>query len=384
MRSRPDPRALALAVVAPALALLVALAISAIALRLNGNAPFGVFRTMVEQGTTGPALVSAVNKAVPYFVSGLAVAVAFRMALFNIGVEGQYRLAALVAAWTGAHVHLPRVLHIAVICLVAVLVGSLWAGIAGVLRVTRGVSEVISTIMLNAIATALGAYLLAHVLLDRAGSSNNLSTADLPVSGQLPSLARPLKALGLGTRGDSVYGFAVIAVLLGVAVSVLLGRTRFGFELRATGLNPFAAAAGGVAARSMVLRTMLLSGGLAGLVGMPVLLGDDHNYGLGFPTGYGFTGIAVALLGRNRPLGIALGALLFGFLERSSQALQSLGVPPEIYVIMQGSIVLSVVVAYEVVRRLGEAQAERRVRGTTDPPPGQPTAGAPAPAGVPA
>jgi len=362
VRGRVDLRRLALGLAAPALALLVALLISAAALRANGNAPFGIFRKMLEDGTTGPALVSAVNKAVPYFLAGLAVAVAFRMALFNIGVEGQYRLAALVAAWAGGQVDLPRALHVAFICLVAVAVGSLWAGVAGVLRVTRGVSEVISTIMLNAIATALGAYLLAHVLLDRAGSSNNLSTADLPASGQLPSLAGPLKALGLGTRGDSVYGFAVVAALVGVAVSVLLGRTRFGFELRATGLNPFAAAAGGVAARSMVLRTMLLSGGLAGLVGMPVLLGDDHNFGLGFPTGAGFTGIAVALLGRNRPLGIAFGALLFGFLERSSQSLQSAGVPPEIYVIMQGSIVLAVVVAYEVVRRLREAQAERSVR----------------------
>ena len=147
----------------------------------------------------------------------------------------------------------------------------------------------------------------------------------------------------------------------------MVSRSRFGFELRATGLNPFAAVASGVDAKKTVFLTMLVSGALAGLVGMPQLLGSTYAYGLDFTAGIGLTGIGVALLGRNSPVGIALAALLFAFLERSSSSLQFIDVPRQIYVIMEGSIVLSVVVAYEAVRRIGIAQDERAVRQATEP-----------------
>ena len=150
-------------------------------------------------------------------------------------------------------------------------------------------------------------------------------------------------------------------MLAGIGYSVLLNRTRFGFDLRATGRSETAAVASGVNVKRMVLITMLLSGAVAGLVGMPQLLGDSYSYSLDFPTGLGFTGIAIALLGRNNPIGIALGALLWGFLDASSVALDLDGISKEIVVIMQGTIVLSVVIAYELVRRYGIAQEQRRV-----------------------
>jgi ABC-type uncharacterized transport system permease subunit len=363
-----DPRRILLAAAAPLLALLFALTVSGLALRLNGNEPVGLFREMLDYGTTGPSLVSTVNRAVPYFLSGLAVAIGFRMALFNIGVEGQYRLAALIAAWLGAQVSLPAPLHVLFILLVAMTVGAGWAGVAGALRVTRGVSEVISTIMLNAIAVGVSAYLLADYLRDDAAGGNVLRTEELADSARIPDLNPALEAVGVDPPpGPGVYGFTVLAVVVGVVFHVVIQRTRFGFDLRATGLNPFAARASGVDADRMVLSAMLLSGAVAGLVGMPFLLGDSGSYGLDFPTGVGFTGIAVALLGRNRPVGIALGALLFGFLERSSQVLQRFEVPQEISVLMQGSILLSVVIAYEVVRRVSLRQAERAIRMTAAP-----------------
>jgi simple sugar transport system permease protein len=142
---------------------------------------------------------------------------------------------------------------------------------------------------------------------------------------------------------------------------VLLGRTRFGFDLRATGLSETAAVASGVSVKKMVIRTMLISGGVAGLVGMPLLLGGSHAYAQDFPTGYGFSGIAIALLGRNNPIGIGIGALLWSFLEQSAQILDLEGVPKEIVTIMQGVTVLSVVIAYELVRRFSQAQQQRRV-----------------------
>ena len=381
-------RRMALLLAAPILAIIVALVISSIALALSGHSPFGAYGKMLSYGIcsrglpgapcTADSFVSIVDRAVPYYLAGLAVAIGFRMALFNIGVEGQYHLAAVVAAGLGAAVTLPAPLHVTLILLIAIVVGAVWAGIAGVLKVTRGVSEVISTIMLNFIGGGLATYLLVTFFKQTGGGNLSSASKPLPSSAHFPSLNPLLDALGLRVlSGAHLYGFTVLAILIGIAYYILIDRTRFGFELRASGMNPWAAQASGVAPKSMVVKTMLISGGIAGLVGMPHLLGFSHSYSNDFPSGLGFTGIAVALLGRNHPIGIALGALLFGFMERSAEILDLSGIPKEIVVIMQGSIVLSVVVAYEVVRRIDVASAERAVRrrlaDAGPPSPGAPT-----------
>jgi general nucleoside transport system permease protein len=366
--SRFDPRKVLLAVAAPLLAALVALLVSSIALVASGSNPLTVYARMLSEGTTLRSLLITVNNAVPLYLSALAVALGFRMGLFNIGVQGQYQLAALLAAGAGAAVTLPGPLHIAFVIVVAMAVGAFWSGIAGVLKTTRGVSEVISTIMLNVIAGGLAAYLLTTYLQERVEGSNNSRTPLLPESARLPDLDPVLRAVGIEPpQGTRLGGFLLVAIVVGVLYALVVSRSRFGFELRATGLNPSAAVASGVDAKRMTVITMLLSGAIAGLVGLPQLLGQSYAYGLDFQTGLGFTGIGVALLGRGSPVGIAFAALLFAFLERSSATLQRIDVPTEIYVIMQGSIVLSVVVAYEAVRRAGVAQAERAVRRATEP-----------------
>jgi simple sugar transport system permease protein len=277
------------------------------------------------------------------------------MNLFNIGVDGQYRLAAFTAAVVGSHVSLPKPLHISVIILTAMLVGAMWAGVAAILKATRGVSEVISTIMLNAIATSLIAYLLRQVKVDIAGS-NNIGTKPIAESGAFPGI--PLIP---GSTLD-VFGFVVVAGLAGVLYTVVLGRTRFGFDLRATGRSESAAVASGVNVKRMVVVSLLISGAVAGLVGMPQLLGgDSRSYSLDFPAGLGFTGIAIALLGRNNAVGMALSALLFSFLDSSAIILDINDISKEIVLIMQGTIVLSVVVVYELVRRYGIVAEQRRV-----------------------
>jgi simple sugar transport system permease protein len=158
-----------------------------------------------------------------------------------------------------------------------------------------------------------------------------------------------------------VYGLVLLAVIVGVAYWFLLSRMRVGFDLRATGRSEPAAVASGVNVKRMVLVSMLISGAVAGLVGMPQLLGASYTYSLDFPAGLGFTGIAIALLGRNSPVGIAFGALLWAFLDTSRQILDLGGVSKEIVTIMQGVIVLAVVIAYELVRRYGLAQQQREV-----------------------
>jgi ABC-type uncharacterized transport system permease subunit len=350
--SRFDLRRIGLALAAPVMALVVSVVLVSVVLLVAGHDPVDAFRQMWEFGTQGPQLVNILNKSASYYLAALAVAIGFRMNLFNIGVDGQYQLAAMLAAVLGAAVTLPGPLHVLFIVVVAAVVGALWAGIAGVLKVYRGVSEVISTIMLNFIGGALVAWMLTPQVF--ANLSNNIvKTPDIPSSGWFPGFS-------FGDNG-TVYGFIIVSALVGIAYWFVLSRTRFGFDLRATGLSESAAVASGVGVRRMVMSAMLLSGAVAGLVGMPLLLGESHSFGQDFPAGIGFVGIAIALLGRNNPIGIAFASLLWSFLDVSNQILDLLGIPKEIVTIMQGTIVLAVVVAYEFTRRLALASEQRRV-----------------------
>ena len=349
-------RRIGLGLAAPALALVFSLAVTSLVLLVIHADPLETFKTMATYAAKPRTQVLIVNSAITYYFAAVAVAVGFRMNLFNIGVDGQYRLAAMLAASVGGAISLPAPLHVLVILVTAMLVGALWAAVAGVLKVRRGVSEVISTIMLNFVATGIIAYLLAPGRLAvTTQGSNNLGTKPIPPSGQVPGIA-----LIPGTSVQ-VYGLIVLAVLVGVAFWFVVNRTRFGFDLRATGMSEDAAVASGVNVRRMVLASMVISGAVAGLVGMPQLLGASYTYSLDFPSGLGFTGIAIALLGRNNPIGIAIGALLWAFLDQSAQILNLQDIPVEIVQITGGIIVLSVVVAYELVRRYRVVAEQRDV-----------------------
>ncbi|WP_019545454.1 ABC transporter permease [Streptomyces sulphureus] len=348
---RIDPQAVVQALAAPLLAIVAALAITSLVIGATGKDPFHAFQVMLDFGSKSDSQIWIVNKAIPYYLSAVAVAVGFRMNLFNIGVDGQYRIAAFAAAVVGGAVSLPGFLALPLVLLTAMVVGAVWAGIAGVLRTTRGVSEVITTIMLNSIAGSLIGYFLQEGRL--AEKEGNLF--------HTPYLPDATRFFTLPTNPDPIYGTILIALVIGVAYWFVLGRTRFGFDLRAVGRSESAATASGVSVRRMIVTSMVLSGAVAGLVGMPTLLNESFNYGTDFPAGIGFTGIAIALLGRNHPIGMALGALLWGFLERTGTQLEFEGYAQEIVGVMQGVIVLCVVIAYEVVRRYGLRRQQREV-----------------------
>jgi ABC-type uncharacterized transport system permease subunit len=335
-----------LALCAPLLALVAAFAITSLVLAAAGDPVIDVWKQLLKWPERRN-LANIINNGSVLYLSGLAAAVGFRMNLFNIGVDGQYRVAAFTAAVVAGEAWLPGYLNTVLAVLCAMAVGAVWAGIAGVLRATRGVSEVISTIMLNAIATSLVAYLLRKAAVQAVGS-NSIGTKKIPVGSQIPNIS-----IGDGP-GQEIYGFVVVAVVVGFLYWFVLNKTTFGFDLRATGRSTTAATASGVRITRMVVAAMLISGAIAGLVGLPILFGESYQYGSTFQSGLGFAGIAIALLGRNTAVGVAVGALLFAFLNEQSNPLQILvGVSPDIVAITQGVIVLTVVISYELVRRTG-------------------------------
>ena len=202
--------------------------------------------------------------------------------------------------------------------------------------------------MLNYIGTGIIAYLLANIFFEKVELSTTAPQTDLlPESARIPSLNAFLGIEDL----PNLHGFIVGAVLVGILYYWIVWKTSLGFDLRATGSSPIAAKFSGANPGRLTIIAMMISGGFAGLVGIAPLTGYFFKYTTDFPSGLGFAGITVALLGRNHPVGMALGAILLSFLERSAQILDLYDVPKEIEKIMQAVIVLSVVVAYEVVKR---------------------------------
>jgi simple sugar transport system permease protein len=353
---RVDMRRLLLAAAVPLLAIIVALLLTTLILLLSGDPVVAVWSVLFKVPLPRQ-IVAISNEAVVLYLSAAAVAIGFKMNLFNIGVDGQYRVASFAAAvFAGAH-FLPGWLNIIVAIIIAMATGAAWAFIAGILKVKRGVSEVISTIMLNYVATYLVAFLLQKAAVKVEGS-NATSTRVLAADSQVPNI----DVSGLLGTPRQVYGLVVLAIVIGVGYWFVVNRTRFGFDLRATGASETAAVASGVRVKKMVVTSMILSGAVAGLVGMPLLFCQDYAYGDTVQSGLGFAGLAVALLGRNHPIGMAFAAVLWGYLDQLSNGLQiGAGVSDRLVLIIQGIIVLSVVVAYELVRRAGLRLDQKKV-----------------------
>jgi ABC-type uncharacterized transport system permease subunit len=271
----------------------------------------------------------------PLIFTGLSVAVAFHAGLFNIGAEGQLVLGALTAAAVGAvWPGLPRVVAPLTAGLAAICAGALWGAIPGWLRARRGSHEVINTIMLNFIAAGIASYVTLYLLKNPA--SQNPETR--PVG-------EGYTIYHFGYFGEAPVSLALpVAILAALGIWIFLWRTPLGFELRAVGQNEAAARSAGIDAGRIRIIAMSLAGGLAGLVGVGEVLGNAGKFKLGFSPEYGFLGIAVALLGRNQPIGILAAALLFGALHKGTSDLDMATdhVTRELSLVLQALIILSV------------------------------------------
>ena len=344
-------------VIAPMLALLAAIVITSGVVVFVGASPIDFWQVMLSW-PSNRNLLTVFNQASMIFLSGIAAAIGFRMNLFNIGVEGQYRVASYVAAVFAGGAFLPGAFNVIASIVLAMVAGAAWAAIPAILKVTRGVSEVISTIMLNAIAVFLVGYLLSRYG-ERAGDGRRTTPLE---DGSMLAGFKPFDE-----RDGSLWTLTFLAVVVGFLFWFVVNRTRFGFDLRATGMNESAAVASGVSVKRMVVTAMMLSGAVAGLIWLPNLAetASGNHFSISvFQANLGFTGIAVALLGRNNPLAIGLGAILFAFLGVQSTQLEFAGVDVsnDVVLVTQGVIVLAIVIAYEVVGRWRVAAEQRSVR----------------------
>ncbi len=331
----------------PALiALAIAFAIASVVLIASGHSPLTAYRAMWKNFATLDGVITSVNVGARYYIAAIAIAVALKMNLFNIGTNGQYQLGAMFGAVVGAAVKLPAPLHVVLTLAVAIAAGAAWAALVAVLHNTRNVHPVVAAIMLNGVASSVITYLMqsSWTNFKDPALKEYGSTRPIPRSGQLP----------VWKVGDSVLqSYVLLAVLVGVGFYLLVYRTRFGFELRASGGNPSAARSAGVDPKRMVLITMAISGGVAGLIGMGIVLSsnDQLTYGDRFPGSLGFTGIGIALLGRNHPAGVAAAAFLWAALDQGARGLVTVNITGEIAVILQGSLLFIAVIVYAVWER---------------------------------
>jgi general nucleoside transport system permease protein len=364
-------REFALRLLAPAASLLIAAVVGALVILVVQRSWSDVVAVADASWSYGlfdrDSVAFILGRATPLIVAGLAAAIALKAGLFNIGVEGQYAIGALCAAWVGYTLSMPTVVHLPLAILAGMVGGTLWAAVPAVLKVYRGVHEVISTIMMNYVANGVLLYLLSGVLEDpgQRGAIAQQQTPAVEPTAQVGSTVPFFNSIGFGFRGSAPLTWFLVLALAGAAVYALtVRRTRFGFELRVIGTNPRAAEPSGIRSNAMILKAMLLSGAIAGLAGLQDVLAIDDRMKLGDVRGYGFTAIAVALLGRNSGLGIVAAALLFSFIDRASTGIGlNTDVPKEVTTIMQGVIILTTVIAHEVVRRM---TARRQLREQHD------------------
>jgi ABC-type uncharacterized transport system permease subunit len=291
-------------------------------------------------------------------LTGLAVAFAFRCGLFNIGGQGQWTMGAIVSVWVGSSwAGLAGPAHIIVTIVLAALAGAAFAGIAGFLKATVGAHEVVTTIMLNGIAVNLLGWALNGPLKYRQeGGQVAARTPNFPTNALMPDLGHLF-----GIR-ESVHlsWLLPLALVAAVVVWFVIRRMRVGYEARVVGSTPGAARAGGISVGFVQIKLFALSGALAGLIGMQQLLADKGYLPVNFVSQLGFTGIAVAFLGQNNAGGIVFSSVLWGILSRGESALQlETDVPREFVIILQGILILSVMIIYQIARR---RLARRRIQ----------------------
>ena len=311
-------------------ALLLALLLSGAAMLIAGVSPIVGFAALFSGALGGPEQIAeTLVQTTALLFPALGVCLAFRAGLFNIGAEGQLLVGGLVAGGVGAHYAMPGVLAFVVLLMCGFVGGGIWGAIAGFMRARFNANEIISTLMLNFVAVFLASYLVAGPL--RSSLASGAETAPLPTSEWLPILI-PDTRLTVAL---------LVALALAVLLQLVLTKTVFGYDLRAAGDAPEAARRNGVNMSRMNVLAMALSGAIAGIGGATIVSGVLHRFNTQLSPGYGYTAIAVALVGDLDPLWICVAALGFGILEAGGLAMQaSAQVPKDAIRVIEGLIIV--------------------------------------------
>jgi simple sugar transport system permease protein len=350
----------------PLVAVLTAFVVGGLIVVLIGDNPFVVFYQLVGNSFGSLNDIGyTLFIATPLIFTGLAVAVAFRCGLLNIGAEGQLYVAAFVAAWVGikfggtvvdvfgkkedwSWVSLPAVVLVPLCILAAIAAGAIWGAIPGVLKARFGSHEVINTIMLNFIGVALVSYFTQYYY--KISGDPIMQTAEIGPAAHVPRISQFIP--GMPDFVPLSVAF-LLALLMCAVVYVFLWKTKWGYELRAVGENASAAEYGGISVKKQIILAMTISGGLAGMVAIGEVLGYRYRYYDGFSDGWGFLGIAVALLGRNHPVGIIIAAIFFAVLKRGEifVDIETRYVSKDLVVVLQAMIILFVASLQKYTRR---------------------------------
>lgn len=326
-------------IVTPVIALLLGIIVGMIIMLVSGYNPIAAL-TALWEGAFGNSyyIGEVVRQVTPYILAGLAVAFAFRVGLFNIGVEGQFIVGWLASVWVGLAFHLPKIIHLPLAIIAAIVAGAAWAYIPGLLKARFRVHEVIVTIMMNYIALHVTNYFIQNVI-----TNNKDRTPNIPDS---VSLASPwLQSL---TQYSRLHWGIILAIVCCFIMWFLLEKTTRGFELRAVGYNQHAAQYAGMSVNKNIILSMVISGAFAGLAGAMEGLGTFGYIAIKSSfTGVGFDGIAVAFLGGNTALGVFFSAILFGALKVGALNMPlTSGVPNELVDIIIALIVFFVASSY--------------------------------------
>lgn len=326
-------------IVLPVLNLLSALLVAALVIYFMGESPAESLAILINSAfLNAEGFGYTLFYASTFIFTGLSVSVAMQAGLFNIGSEGQMYIGGLglTAVVLSLDSSLPSWALIPLAMLGSAVFGAAWAFLPGYLQARRGSHVVVTTIMFNFIAASLMNFIIVSTLIPVGGQ--NPASRVFETSAWLPRLNSWLPALG-DTPLNLMLPLALIALL---AYGIGIGRTTAGYQLRAVGFNPQAAHYAGMSITTTIVVAMLVSGALAGLGSVNAVMGSTHYLGLNFTAGAGFIGIAIALMGRQHPLGILLSSILFGALIQGGfdLSLEKPGIPPETFVFIQGLIIL--------------------------------------------
>jgi len=351
--------------ITPLIAVIFALLVGAIVIMVIGEDPVFVYKTLFSNAIGNrDGWGNVLFRATPLIFTGLTVAFAFRCGLFNIGGEGQMYIGTFLAAWVGfTFTNLPAFMLIPLCILSAAAGGALWAAVPGILKAKTGVHEVIVTIMMNWIAASLTFFLVlkfkapATEEMIAAGVKQMIPhTSEIAEAARLPRLYAIFKFLNIDFPAyNQVNVSFFIAIGVAILAYYILWKTNLGYEIRAVGYSPLAAEYGGISVAKNIILAMVISGAFAGLVGTNEIMGFKYRWRQELFTGLGFNGIAVALLGKNHPLGVVLAAILFGILNYGGSIVNIFTegrIPRELIMVLQAVIVIFVVISDEVVKRL--------------------------------